>query len=75
MTEAVIVDRDWAETPYFRKPWFIVLLFLFFVPGYLIIIWTGDTFYQKNGVVYRTTRKRKITMTLIVLAYVIIFYA
>jgi len=66
MIENLAVDRDWAEIPYFRKPWFMVLLLLVFMPGYLLLIWTGDTYYRKQGTVYRMSQQRKIVTTLAV---------
>jgi hypothetical protein len=74
MTEELVADRNWAEIPYFRKPWFMVLLFLVFMPAYLLVIWTGDTYYRKQGVVYRMSRKRRITMTLLVAALMLSFF-
>ena len=66
MIENLAVDRDWAEIPYFRKPWFLVVLLLVFIPGYLLVIWTGGTYYRKQGAVYRMSRQTKITMTVVV---------
>ncbi|WP_158929129.1 hypothetical protein [Acidisphaera sp. S103] len=73
MAEELVVDRDWAEIPYFRKPWFMVLLFLVFMPAYLLVIWTGDTYSRKQGVVYRMSQKRKITTTLVVTVLMLSF--
>ena len=74
MIENLAVDRDWAEIPYFRKPWFMVLLFLVFMPGYLLVIWTGDTYYRKQGTVYRMSQQRKITTTLVVAMLMLSFF-
>jgi hypothetical protein len=64
--ENLVTSRDWSDIPYFRKPWFLVVAFFVFMPGYLILIWSGDTYYRKNGVVYRMSTKRKRLMTMIV---------
>jgi hypothetical protein len=74
MAEELVVDRNWAEIPYFRKPWFMALLFLVFMPAYLLMIWTGDTYYWKQGVVYRTSRRRKITTTLVAVGLMLSFF-
>jgi hypothetical protein len=66
MVEELVADRCWAEIPYFRKPWFLALLFLVFMPGYLLVIWTGDTYYRKQGTVFRASRKHRSRMTYIV---------
>ena len=64
--ENLVVHREWSEIPWFRKPFFLIVLFLLFMPGYLVMIWTGDTYHRKNGVVYRTSLKVKKTMTIVV---------
>jgi hypothetical protein len=69
--ENLITNREWFDIPYFRKPLFLVVTFLVFMPGYLILIWSGDTYYRKNGVVYRTSTKRKQLMTMIVVFLVV----
>jgi hypothetical protein len=53
------VNCPWAEILHFRKPWFLALLLLTFMPGCLLMIWTGDTYYRKKGVVYRMSRKER----------------
>jgi hypothetical protein len=69
--ENLITSRDWSDIPYFKKPLFLVVAFLVFMPGYLILIWSGDTYYRKNGVVYRTSTKRKRLMTMIVVLLIV----
>lgn len=73
MADELVAGRDWAEIPYFRKPWFMVLLFLLFMPAYLLVIWTGDTYYRKRGTIYRMSRQRKLTMTFIVVMLMLSF--
>jgi len=74
MIENLAVDRDWAEIPYFRKPWFMVLLLLIFMPGYLLVIWTGDAYYRRQGTVYRMSQQRKIVTTLAVTMLMLSFF-
>jgi hypothetical protein len=64
--EDLVASREWSDIPYFRKPLFLALTFLVFMPGYLALIWSGDTYYRKNGIVYRTSPKRKRLMTMVV---------
>jgi hypothetical protein len=72
--ENLVANREWSDIPYFRKPFFLVLTFLIFMPAYLILIWSGDTYYRKNGVVYRTSLKRKRRMTVIVLVLIALYF-
>lgn len=43
------VYSSYAEVPWFRKNWFILLGFLIFAPATLYSLFTGDIFYEKNG--------------------------
>ena len=67
--ENLVANREWSDIPYFRKPFFLILTFLIFMPAYLILIWSGDTYYRRNGVVYRTSlkSKRRTTVTVLLL--------
>ena len=40
---------SYAEVPWFRKSWFIVVGFLVFAPATLYSLFTGDIYYEKNG--------------------------
>ena len=74
MAEESVVYRDWDEIPFFRMPWFMVLSLLVFMPAGLLVMWTGDTYYQRQGVVYRSSRKHKITMTFVVAMLMLTFF-
>jgi hypothetical protein len=74
MADQLVVDRDWVEIPYFRKPWFAVLLFVVFMPAYLLVIWTGDTYYRKKRIVYRTSSKTRMTISLVVVGLTLSFF-
>jgi hypothetical protein len=69
--ESLVTSRDWFDIPWFRKPIGLAILFLVFTPGYLLLIWTGDTYHRKNGVVYRTGLKMKQRMTLVVVLLIV----
>ena len=64
-----ISSRAWADIPYFRKPWFFIVLFLVFMPFCLIQIWTGDLYYRKKEVVYSMGLKRTQFITLFILIF------
>jgi hypothetical protein len=65
--EDLITSRDWSDIPYFKKPLFLIVMFLIFTPVYIILIWSGDNYYRKRCVVYRTSLKRKRLMTVVAL--------
>jgi nicotinamide riboside transporter PnuC len=71
--ESLVTNREWSDIPYFRKPFFLVVLFLLFMPGYLLMIWTGDTYHKKNGIVYRTSLKAKQRITAIVVLLMVTY--
>lgn len=74
MAEGLVVNRDWAEIPYFRKSWFMVVMFLVFMPACLFVMWTGNTYYRRQGVVYQTSRKQKLIMSLGIVMFLLSFY-
>jgi hypothetical protein len=43
------VYSSYAEVPWFRKSWFIVVGFLVFAPVTLYSLFTGDVYYEKKG--------------------------
>jgi phage FluMu protein Com len=47
------LDLKYEEIPFYRKRWFLVLLFLFFIPALIIIDLSGDTYAFRNGKVYK----------------------
>ena len=69
-----IISRDWNEIPWFRKPIFLVISFLIFMPAAIVILWTGDVFYKKNGVVYARSKKKKLIMTVSMILLMATFY-
>jgi hypothetical protein len=64
--ESLVVDREWADIPYFRKPFFLLVMIIVFMPAYLLMAWTGDIYYKKNGVVYKVGLKQKRLMTVVI---------
>jgi hypothetical protein len=72
--EALISTREWSDIPYFRKPLFLIVSFLLFMPVYLMIIWTGDTYVRKNGIVYKTSKKIKIRMTFVAVSLMLTYF-
>jgi len=65
--ENLVVNREWSDIPYFRKPLFLIVMVIFFMPGYLLMAWTGDIYYRKNGVVYKFSLKQKQLMTVVLI--------
>jgi hypothetical protein len=72
--EDSITSRDWSDIPYFKKPLFLIVTFLIFTPVYIIFIWSGDTYYRRRGIVYRTSLKRKRLMTVVALLPVAFYF-
>lgn len=60
------MEREWAEIPYFRKTPFVIAMFLLFSPAFLLIVWTGDTYYRRDGVVYARGPRFRRTLTIII---------
>lgn len=41
--------HNYAELPWFRKRWFAIVCIIFFMPAFLVIAFTGDVYFEKNG--------------------------
>ena len=65
-TGQYVTNRAWSDIPWFRKALFLAWLMFLFPPGYLLMIWTGDVWYRRNGDVYRMSLRRKLDLTLCV---------
>jgi hypothetical protein len=61
-----VTNREWSDIPWFRKARFLAGLLFLFPPGYLLMIWTGDVWYRRNGNVYQMSLRRKLDLTLCV---------
>lgn len=57
-TEAVKVDIDYSEIPFYRRRWFIVVSLLCFMPATLVIALTGNVYLKSQGQVYRLPNSR-----------------
>lgn len=57
-SEAVKVDIDYSQVPFFRKRWFIVVSLLCFMPAALIIALTGNVYLKSRGEVYQLANSR-----------------
>jgi uncharacterized membrane protein YvbJ len=51
---------SWDQVPWFRKNWFAIVCALFFAPGLLFVLFTGDIYYQKKGELKTFSKGRKI---------------
>jgi hypothetical protein len=40
---------SYDQVPWYRKNWFAILTFLFFWPGLLVVLLSGDVYYESKG--------------------------
>lgn len=57
-SEAVKVDLDYSQIPFYRRRWFIFVSLLCFMPAALIIALTGEVYLKSRGQVYRLPNSR-----------------
>lgn len=57
-SEAVKVDIDYSQIPFYRKRWFICVSLLCFMPAALIIALTGNVYLKSRGEVYQLPNSR-----------------
>ncbi len=52
-TEAVKVNLDYSQIPFYRRRWFIFVSLLCCMPAALVIALTGDVYLESRGQVYK----------------------
>jgi hypothetical protein len=53
------------QVPWYRKNWFVIISWVVFFPIALIVMWTGDVYYVRKGLVTTYTKTSKILLTII----------
>jgi hypothetical protein len=51
--------HSYAQVPWYRKRWFAGLCIFLFVPAYLLIAFTGDVYFEKNGELKTISKNEK----------------
>ena len=64
--------ENYAQVPWFRKRWFAILCVLVFMPAFLIIAFTGDIYFEKNGELKTLPKRSRMTVLVIFLVLVVI---
>ena len=59
--------KSYSEVPYYRKNWFVILTWFLFWPACLVIMWTGDVYYEKKKQLVAYGKVQKIVMSIIAL--------
>jgi len=47
------LELAYDEIPFYRKRWFVIVLFLLFVPAVIVIGFSGDVYALRNNKVYK----------------------
>lgn len=55
----------WDQLPFYRKNWFVIILFLVFIPGALLIAWTGPVYQRQDGQITEMARNTKIIFSVV----------
>ncbi len=65
---------DYHSVPFYRRTWFIVITFLFFIPATILIILTGDVYRlnRKDNTVNKWTSQTKTGILL--MSFLVIIY-
>lgn len=45
----IIMYTTYSQVPFYRKNWFAILTFFLLTPVFLLVLFTGPIYYQKNG--------------------------
>lgn len=57
--------KSYAEVPWYRKSWYALLCGIFFIPGLLLPLLTGNIYYQKNNTVYQYSKPARIFLLIL----------
>ena len=57
------VHTSYAEVPWYRKRWALILIALLFVPAAAVIAWTGPTYYLSRQTVKTFPQSVKFVVT------------
>jgi uncharacterized membrane protein YvbJ len=50
---------SYGQVPWYRKRWFAVISVLVFMPIFLVVAFTGDVYFEKNGELQAFPKKTK----------------
>lgn len=62
---------SYDQVPWYRKNWFAILCFLFFPPGLLITLFTGDVYYERKGQLKTYSKGAKIFLIIWTALYIV----
>lgn len=53
---------SYSQVPWFRKRWFAILSILVFSPIFLVIAFTGNVYFEKNGQLHTIPKNAKFVV-------------
>ncbi len=64
---------EYSQVPWFRKGLFVGLIWLVLMPAGLILMWSGDVYYNRKveGKLQTQTALHKVAMTLITIMLIV----
>ena len=63
---------SYEQVPWFRKRWFAVVCMLVFMPAFLVIAFTGDVYFMKNGQLATFPKNVRVLMLCLFLGWVVL---
>ncbi|EKD97937.1 MAG: hypothetical protein ACD_23C00666G0003 [uncultured bacterium] len=63
---------SYDQVPWYRKNWFAVVCMLIFTPGLLLILSTGDIYYESEGQLKTYSKGAKITLITLSVFYILL---
>lgn len=64
--------HNYAQVPWYRKRWFAGLCIVLFVPAYLLIAFTGNVYFEKNGELKTISKNEKFIVLGIFLIWILV---
>ena len=66
------INTPYAELPWYRKRWFILLSLLLFTPAAVVVALTGDVYAQSKGQAYVFTDRQRNQILLMAGVFVLV---
>lgn len=65
---------SYDQVPWYRKQWFAFVCFLIFTPGLLLILLSGDVYYESKGQLKTYSTTAKVVLIACVIIYFIVAF-
>lgn len=63
---------SYDQVPWYRKNWFAIVCALIFIPGLVVVLFTGDVYYESKGKLKTYSKGAKIFLIIWSILYIVV---